>query len=376
MSTTPVPSDFADVLRLFALREGQNVSAEPYGNGHINDTYVAVRTDKDGGRRRYIAQRINHTIFKNVPALMDNIDRVTKHIGAKDRAANPGVPSRALTLIPALDGKPYAQDAQGGYWRVYDFIEGSHTVDRVTSEGEAREAAVAFGAFQALLADLPGERLQETIPNFHHTRSRFENLRRAVNEDKMGRVKEARPEIDFAFAREADADVLIDLLAKKQISERVTHNDTKINNVMLDDSTGRAVAVIDLDTVMPGLPLHDFGDLVRTSACSAAEDDPNPANMHLVLPYYRALLEGYLSSEVGGVLNATERELLWFGGKMMSYEVGIRFLTDFLQGDVYFKTKHPRHNLERSRTQLALVKSIEDNQGEMARMLDDVFKGK
>lgn len=368
MSSTPVPAHFNDVLRLFPL-SGRFLSAEPYGSGHINDTYL-VRYD--AGRpapKRYVAQRINHKIFKNVPALMENVQRVTAHLAAKE---GPG--SRALALVLAQDGRAVIQDAEGGWWRIYDFVEGAHTVDRVTNEAEAREAARAFGDFQAQLADLPGGRLQETIPNFHHTRSRFENLRRALQESKAGRAAEVQAEIDFAFAREADADVLLNLLAKGQVSERVTHNDTKINNVMLDDTTNRSVAVIDLDTVMPGLPLYDFGEMMRTSASSTAEDDPVAANMRLVLPYFRVLVEGYLESAVGGVLNATERAHLGFAGKLMTYENGLRFLTDYLQGDTYYKIKHPRHNLDRTRTQFALVRDIEANQGEMNRILDTVAK--
>lgn len=368
MSSTPVPGHFHDVLRLFPL-QGRFLSAEPYGSGHINDTYL-VRYD--AGRtapKRYVAQRINHNIFKNVPALMENVQRVTAHLAAKE-----GAGSRALALVLAHDGRAVIQDAAGGWWRIYDFVEGAHTVDRVTNEAEAREAARAFGDFQAQLADLPGGRLQETIPNFHHTRSRFENFRRALQENKAGRAAEVQAEVDFAFSREADADVLLNLLAQGQVSERVTHNDTKINNVMLDDVTNRSVAVIDLDTVMPGLPLYDFGEMMRTSASSTAEDDPVAENMHVVLPYFRVLVAGYLESAVGGVLNATERAHLGFAGKLMAYENGLRFLTDYLQGDTYYKIKHPRHNFDRTRTQFALVRSIEANQSEMNRILEVAAK--
>lgn len=366
MSATPVPAHFPEVLRQFPLA-GRHVSAAPYGSGHINDTFVVHQDAGGSAPKRYIAQRINHQIFKNVPALMENVQRVTAHLGAKT-----GPHSRALALVAAADGRPVIQDAFGGWWRVYHFVEGAHTVDRVTNAAEAREAARAFGDFQAQLADLPGGRLQETIPNFHHTRSRFENFRRALAADAVGRAREVQPEIDFAFSREADADVLLDLLAKGQVSERVTHNDTKINNVMLDDTTNRAVAVIDLDTVMPGLPLYDFGEMMRTSASSTAEDDPQAENMRLVVPYFRVLVEGYLASAVGGVLNATERAHLAFAGKLMTYENGLRFLTDYLQGDTYYKIRHPRHNLDRCRTQFALVRSIESEQEAIRRVLGEV----
>lgn len=358
-------AELTPVAAEFPLR-GRLVSAAPYGNGHINETCLLVCDDR-GARVRYVAQKINHRIFKNVPALMENIARVTAHVSAKQ--------PRALALIRTHRGQAVLQTAAGDWWRIYDFIEGAHTVERVTNEAQAREAARAFGEYQALLADLPGGRLQETIPNFHHTRSRFENLRRAVAENTAGRAAEVRAEIDFAFSREADADILLGLLARGVLTERVTHNDTKINNVMLDDATGRAAAVIDLDTVMPGLSLYDFGDMVRTAASSTAEDDPEPANMRVVLPYFRALVEGYLDS-AGAVLNATERAHLGFAGQLLAYETGLRFLTDHLQGDIYFRIKRPGHNLDRARTQFALVRSIIENREEMTRIVEQAGQGK
>lgn len=372
MSNTPVPADFSEVLAAFAT-EGTLVSAAAYGSGHINETYLVVMNAAHGPRR-YVFQKVNHRIFKNVPALMENVRRVTEHIRAKVYAAEgEAAARRALTIVPTRDGRTFTQDAGGGYWRAYDFVEGSHTVDRVETEAQARVAARAFGDFQAQLADLPGGRLHETIPNFHHTRSRFETFRGAVGADVVQRTAEVRAEIDFAFSREADADVLLSRLARGEVSERVTHNDTKINNVMLDDATGRAVAVIDLDTIMPGLPLYDFGEMMRTSASSTFEDDPVAENMKVQLPLFRALVEGYLGSAVGGVLNAVERDHLGFAGKLMAYENGIRFLTDYLQGDTYYKIKHPRHNLERCRTQFALVRSIEGELEIMRNIVGEVF---
>jgi aminoglycoside phosphotransferase (APT) family kinase protein len=356
-------AELGPVAAEFPLR-GRLVSAGPYGNGHINETYVAVCAH-GAETRRYVFQKINHRIFKNVPALMENIARVTAHVRAKQ--------PRALSLVPTRAGEIVHRSAAGDWWRLYDFIEGAHTVERVTSEAQAREAARAFGEYQALLADLPGARLHETIPDFHHTRSRFENLRRAVSEDTQGRAAAVRAETDFAFAREADTDVLLNLLARGELTERVTHNDTKLNNVMLDEVTGRAAAVIDLDTVMPGLSLYDFGDMVRTAASSTAEDNPDPTQMRVVLPYFRALVEGYLES-AGSVLSAVERAHLGFAGKLLAFETGIRFLTDHLQGDVYFRIKRPGHNLDRARTQFALVKSIEDNAEAMRRIVDEAEK--
>ncbi|MES2696811.1 MAG: aminoglycoside phosphotransferase family protein [Verrucomicrobiota bacterium] len=354
---TPLTDAFAVPERL--------IEAGPYGNGHINETYVLVtKGDAKGGRKRYVAQKINHRIFKNVPALMDNVRRVTAHLGK--------LSPRALALVPTRSGEALWQDPAGNWWRLYDFIEGAHTVDQATSEAQSCETARAFGAFQAQLADLPGGRLHETIQNFHHTRDRFEKLRAALAADVKGRAVEVRDELAFAFAREAETDVLVGFLARGEVKERVTHNDTKINNVMLDDITGRGVAVIDLDTVMPGLALYDFGEMVRTSASSTAEDDPDPSRMHVRLPLFRQLVMGYLET-AGGVLNATERGHLGFAGKMMAYENGIRFLTDYLQGDVYFRIKQPQHNLVRCRTQFALVRSIEAERDAMARIVAEIY---
>ncbi len=360
MTPAIVPTEFNQIVSVFALR-GNVVSVGPCGHGHINETYELV-CDDGVKRTRYVLQRINHHVFKNVPALMENVQRVTAHVRAKQ--------PRALALVPMRDGQFVYQDSAGDWWRIYDYVENAVTVECVTTPAQAREAARAFGEYQALLADLPGGRLNDTIPNFHHTRSRFETLRRAVAEDTAGRAAGVRAEIDFAFAGEADTDVLLGLLACGELTERVTHNDTKINNVMLDDATGRCAAVIDLDTVMPGLSLYDFGDMVRTAASSTAEDNPDASQMHVVLPYFRALVEGYLES-AGSGLNAVERAHLGFAGKLLAFETGLRFLTDHLQGDVYFRIKRPNHNLDRARTQFALVKSIEDNADAMRRIVDE-----
>jgi Ser/Thr protein kinase RdoA (MazF antagonist) len=347
----------APVTAAFPLA-GPVVSARPHGNGHINSTYVVA-----GAARRYVFQKINRHVFRDASALMDNVRRVTAHLAARH--------PRALALVPTHTGEAAHRDAAGEWWRCYDFIEGAHTLDCATDAAQAREAARAFGAFQADLADLPGPRLHETIPHFHDTRRRFAALQAALAADAHGRAATARPEIAFALAREADAGVLLDLLARGELRERVTHNDTKINNVMLDDATGRAAAVIDLDTVMPGLALYDFGDLVRTSASSTVEDDPDPTRMHVQLPLFRALVAGYLES-AGNVLNATERAHLGFAGQLMAFEVGIRFLTDYLQGDVYFRVHRPDHNLVRARTQFALVRSLEENRVALARIVAEI----
>ncbi|HTX53594.1 MAG TPA: aminoglycoside phosphotransferase family protein [Candidatus Baltobacteraceae bacterium] len=341
----------------------------PYGSGHINDTF-AVIFDRAGTLTRYIFQRINHRIFKDVPALMDNIQRVTAHAATKAHAASGAdVSRRVLTLVPARDGRPFHQDPHGSYWRCYLFIEKARTYDVIENPKQAYEAARAFGAFQQMLVDLPGNRLHETIPFFHHTRQRFEALRAAVAADRRGRRPAAASELEFAFAREGLVDVLLDLQECGEIPERVTHNDTKLNNVMLDDATQEGICVIDLDTVMPGLALYDFGDMVRSATSVAAEDDRDLGRVAMRMPIYEALVAGYLAS-AGRFLNAAERAHLAFSGKLITFEIGLRFLTDYLEGDVYFKTKRPGHNLDRARNQFALVRSIEQQEPAMQAVVE------
>jgi 6-phosphogluconolactonase/glucosamine-6-phosphate isomerase/deaminase/Ser/Thr protein kinase RdoA (MazF antagonist) len=335
----------------------------PYGTGHINDTF-AVSFEQDGAQVRYILQRINERVFKNVDAVMDNIGRVTAHAGRRALAAGAPDPTRrALTLVPTRAGGNLHRD-ESGAWRCYIFIEGAQTHDIIKHPAMAREAARAFGDFQKLLDDLPGQRLHETIPFFHHTRRRFENLRRAVEEDTAKRASQAAAEIAFAFEREASVDVLLNLQASGVIPERVTHNDTKLNNVMIDDRTGAGICVIDLDTVMPGLALYDFGDMVRSATNSAAEDERDLSLVHSRLDIFDALAEGYLGA-ARGFLNDAEIAHLAFSGRLITFEIGMRFLTDFLQGDVYFKTKRPNHNLDRARNQFALLRSLEAQKDQM-----------
>ena len=359
-----------DIHRGFQIY-GSYLESRPYGGGHINDTFEAAFS-QSGLRTRYIFQRINHNIFKKPAAVMENIERVTRE--ARRRLAAAGVTDgsrRTLTVIPARDGKPYFVDTEGSTWRCYLFIEGARTYDIIQNEGQAFEVGRAFGDFQNLVAELPGERLHETIPNFHNTRLRFNRLAEVVEADPQGRLKEVAPEWAFIQEREVLVDVLLGLAARGEIPERVTHNDTKLNNVMIDDATGAGVCVIDLDTVMPGLALYDFGDLVRTATSPAAEDETDVSKVRMQMPMFSALARGYLSS-AGGFLNDAEKSHLGFSGKLISLEIGIRFLTDYLEGDVYFKTKRAVHNLDRCRTQLALVRSIEAQEDAMAVLLEDI----
>ncbi len=356
--------DVRTVARHFPLR-GEFISAVPYGSGHINDTYGVV-FDQGGTRVRYILQRINHLIFKNPAALMENIERVTEHLAQKSSGQSD--PSRrVLTLIPARDGKAYYLDGAGNYWRTYIFIEEARTFDAVENPRQALEAAKAFGQFQKLLADLPAPRLHDTIPDFHHTPKRFAALERAIAADVANRAQQARPEIEFALRHRAATSFLLDA----NLPERVTHNDTKFNNVMLDDATGEGICVIDLDTVMPGLALYDFGDMVRTTTSPATEDERDLSKVTMQFPMFEALARGYLIA-AAEFLTPAEKTFLPFSGALITLEIGLRFLTDFLAGDTYFKVHREGHNLDRCRTQFKLVESIEQQQAAMEKLVETI----
>jgi aminoglycoside phosphotransferase (APT) family kinase protein len=357
MEPNAPPPDLAAIAGAFPLL-GQFRSGAIYGSGHINDTYV-VTLDQAGVAVRYILQRVNDRVFTNVPALMDNIQRVTAHAFRRASESGDGDASRrVLTLVPARTGLPYHRDDEGGWWRCYLFIERARTYDVVQTPQQAAAAARAFGDFQRLLVDLPGRRLHETIPFFHHTRRRFEAFRTALAADAHNRAAPARDEIEFALRHEPLVDVLLDLQTRGEIPERVTHNDTKFNNVMLDDATQAAVCVIDLDTVMPGVALNDFGDMVRSATNAALEDERDLALVHARLPIFEALVEGYLAA-ARPFLNHAELAHLAVSGQVITFEIGLRFLTDFLAGDVYFKTRRPGQNRDRAANQFALVRSLE-----------------
>lgn len=343
---------------------GSYLDSRPYGSGHINDTYV-VAFSQAGTRVRYIMQRINHRVFQFPEEMMENILRVTSELQSRLAAANvPDISRRALRVIPSSEGQACMKDEEGNYWRCYAFIEGAKTYDVIQNTRQAYEAARAFGEFQGMVSGLSGKRLHETIPNFHNTRARFETLREAVSADAHGRLKDVGPEWEFISAHEAMVDVLADLHAKGEIPERITHNDTKLNNVMIDDTTETGICVIDLDTVMPGLALYDFGDMVRTATSPALEDEKDLSKVRMQMPMFEALVRGYLNG-AQGFLNEAEIAHLAFSGKLITLEIGIRFLTDYLVGDTYFKIKRPEHNLDRCRTQIALVKSIEEQEAAM-----------
>ncbi len=344
---------------------GQVSSFAPHGNGHINDTYL-VTCEAAPAPARYILQHINRNVFHNPVAVMQNIERVTAHLAAQSASEADGA-GRSLQLIPTRDGRNWYLDADGETWRAYRFIQNARTYETVTSVEQAFQAAVAFGGFQQQLANLPPPRLQDTIPDFHHTPKRFMALERAIADDAVGRAAIVQPEIEFALARQSITSVLLNA----GLPERITHNDTKFNNVLLDDVTGHAVCVVDLDTVMPGLALYDFGDMVRTTTSPADEDERDLSKVTMQFPMFEALVRGYLQA-AGGFLTAAEKQYIAFSGKLITFEIGIRFLADHLAGDTYFKVHREGHNLDRCRTQFKLVESIERQEEKMNRLVESL----
>jgi Ser/Thr protein kinase RdoA (MazF antagonist) len=359
--------DFAGIVKRFRF-EGSFLRAEPYGFGHINDTYAAY-FDLDGTVRRYILQRINHNVFKNPERLMENIAAVTTHLGQKVLAAGGDPERETLTLIPTMDGGTFYRTADGDYWRGYIFIEGAQTYEVAENLDHMYNAARAFSRFQEMLSDFPADQLYETIPDFHHTAKRFQAFVEAVERDAKGRASSVRAEIEFVEKRVGDTSVLIDLLEQGKLPERVTHNDTKFNNVMIDDETGDGVCVIDLDTVMPGLALYDFGDLVRSGANPAAEDERDLAKVCIDLEIFDRIAQGYLDA-ARDFLTSMEVDHLPFSAKLMTFENGTRFLTDHLNGDVYFRIHRENHNLDRCRTQFKMVADMEEKHDQMMRIVD------
>lgn len=335
--------DALEIAKRFDL-DGEPVDAKPYGCGHINDTYCVYCHREEKNQRRYILQRVNSNVFKNVPELMDNMIRVTAFLRDRVMEAGGDPDRECLQLVPHKTGALYFQDEEGGYWRCFIFIENAVTFQTVEKPEHFYYSACAFGKFQRLLADFPAVTLHEVIPHFHDTASRYRDFEWAVEQDAMGRVKVVEAEIAFVRAREADTRVLVELLEAGKLPLRVTHNDTKLNNVMLDDVTGKPVAVIDLDTVMPGLSLYDFGDSIRFGASTAAEDEPDLSKVSCDLGLFEEYVKRFLG-ECGGMLTREEIGHLTFGAKIMTLECGIRFLSDYLQEDIYFKIHRPDHNL-------------------------------
>ncbi|MBE5742484.1 MAG: aminoglycoside phosphotransferase family protein [Clostridiales bacterium] len=359
--------DFRTILSNFNV-DGEFVSCEPYGSGHINRTYAVVyKTDK--GNKRYILQKINSTLFTNVDGLMNNIKLVTE-FNRSEIIKRGGDPLReSLTIVYTKDGKTYYKTENDEYYRVYIFIEGAIGYDVVEKPEHFYESAVAFGKFAQLLDRFDSSQLFEILPNFHNTVKRFENFKKSLELDKLNRAKNVKAEIDFALSQEKYVSTIVDLLESGKMPWRVTHNDTKLNNVLIDTKTDKAVCVIDLDTMMAGSICYDFGDSIRFGCNPCLEDTPETEKVVFSMPLFEEYSRGYLSV-FGDTITDIERKNLPMGAILMTYECGIRFLTDYLDGDVYFRLSREGQNVDRTRTQFKLVKDMHEGYDKMCNIIE------
>lgn len=352
----------APILAHFALAD-EVVSCEKFGHGHINKTYLVVTEPGE----RFILQQVNNMVFKDMDGLMNNIAAVTAYL--LERVDDP---RQVMQLVMTKEGAPYLYYEQREFWRMSRYVEDSICLQLPETPADFYESAVAFGRFQQLLQDFPAHTLTETIPHFHDTPDRYRAFRRSLEADKLGRAAQVREEIEFALAREQEAATLVNLLAEGKLPLRVTHNDTKMNNVMLDAATRKALCVIDLDTVMPGLSLYDYGDSIRFGASTAGEDEKDLSKVEMNLEMFRAYTEGFMSACPG--LTDLEKQLLPLGAKIITLEQGVRFLTDYLDGDVYFSTHYEGQNLDRTRTQFKLVADMEAKWQQMNDIVEESCK--
>lgn len=338
---------------------GELINSERYICGHINDTHILKFKQSDGTVKKYILQRINTDVFPAVDELMNNIHRVTKHISKKVQEEGGDVTREGLRLVLTVDEKLYYRTEEGDCFRAYNFIEGATTYMMVENPMDFYKSGKALGKFQSQLSDFPADTVYEIIPDFHNTRKRYNDFLEAVKNDPCDRVKDVQAEIDFIMTREKEIGILVDLLNEGKLPLRVTHNDTKYNNIMIDDETGDAICVIDLDTVMPGLSLYDYGDSIRSGATTALEDEADLSKVNFDINLFELFTKGFLES-CGEALTETEIEYLPFSAKLITLELSMRFLMDHINGDKYFQIHRPNHNLERARNQLKLVADMEE----------------
>lgn len=367
-------NEIKEVIRQFRF-EGKYIGAEELKSGNVNGTYRLHYSAANGNRSDYILQRINTYAFKKPEQVTENIVRVTEHLRRTMLAAGENPENRVLTCIPTRDGEFMYRDQQNHYWRAYRYIHNAFAYDRVEKPEHFREAGRAFGEFQRMLSDFTAEDLYETIPHFHDTRKRFYAFVAAVDEDKVGRVPELDKEIDFFFDRRKMMSSIVRRIDDGRIPVRVTHNDTKINNIMIDENTGKAVCVIDLDTVMAGSALYDYGDAIRFGANTAAEDEPDTSKISLDLNLFREFTDGFLS-EVGDLLTEEEIRCLPLSIKVMTCELAMRFLTDYIDGDLYFRVNSPEHNLVRAHAQMRLLEDVESKSDEMNAIIEELIAGR
>ena len=351
-----------NAIAQFQVR-GTLESYERYGNGHINDTFVIV-FHQGTKKTRYILQRINNSIFKDPEKLMFNITEVTSFLRDEVKSLGGDELREVITVIRTKDGISFYQDEEGSYWRMYIFIEDATSFEQVSKSEDFYQSAVAFGRFQKLLSGFDASSLYEVIPDFHNTPLRYETFLQAVKEDKCGRAKDVKEEIEFFIKRKEDMACCKQCLEEGKLPLRVTHNDTKLNNVLIDNKSGTGLCVIDLDTVMPGLSIFDFGDSIRFGANTALEDEKDLSKVSLDLNLFEQYVKGYLAG-CEGSLTETEISMLPHGAKTMTLECGMRFLTDYLQGDIYFRIHREEHNLDRCHTQMSLVLDMERKWSDM-----------
>ena len=342
--------------------EGTIIKCIPFGSGHINQTWLVVTNQP----HLYILQRVNTETFRDPVGLMNNILLVTGHLRKKDPD-----PRHVMTLVKLKDGRDYILNERKELWRLYEYVTGGVCLDRAETADDFRNSGKAFGTFQNRMADFPAEQLVETIPGFHDTPKRYQALHEAIREDLAGRAKDVQREIDFMLEREENAGLLQKMLKAEELPLRVTHNDTKLNNVMLDEKTREPLCILDLDTVMPGLAANDFGDSIRFGASTAEEDEKDLTKVHLDLDLYRAYAEGFLHA-CGDRLTAAERETMPDGARIITLENAVRFLTDYLNGDTYYHIERPEHNLDRTRTQMALTEEMEKHDAIIRGMMNGI----
>jgi thiamine kinase-like enzyme len=357
--------DLKKIFNLFSA-EGTFSDAGHVGSGHIHETFLVETSEKN--KDDYILQRLNNNVFRNIPQLQENIERVTKHLYNKLLSvAGADIKRECLTLIMAKDGKSWITDEEGNFWRMYVFISDHRTYDIVDTPDKAFEGGRAIGRFQAMLTDLPGEPLHETIPSFHDVEKRIDSFMQILKKDPVGRVNVTTGETDFILKRADDMSVIQKLGKEGKIPVRITHNDTKFNNILFDKN-GKSLCIIDLDTVMPGYFHSDFGDAIRTGANVAAEDEADLSKIKMDIDLFGAYASGYLS-ETNNTLNAIEKEYLAFAPLLMTYEQALRFLTDYVDGDKYYRIHHIEHNIQRTRAQIRLLESMEEQYTEMQNII-------
>ena len=342
--------------------EGTIIKCIPFGSGHINQTWLVVTNQP----HLYILQRVNTETFRDPEGLMNNILLLTGHLRKKDQD-----PRHVMTLVKLKDGRDYILNDRKELWRLYEYVTGGVCLDRAETADDFRNSGKAFGTFQNRMADFPADQLVETIPGFHDTPKRYRALHEAIKQDLAGRAKSAEHEIDFMLEREEEAGLLQKMLKAGELPLRVTHNDTKLNNVILDEKTREPLCILDLDTVMPGLAANDFGDSIRFGASTAEEDEKDLTKVHLDLDMYRSYAEGFLHA-CGARLTAAERETLPDGARIITLENAVRFLTDYLNGDTYYHIDRPEHNLDRTRTQMALTEEMEKQDGIIRKMMSEI----